>query len=311
MNQRTTQGRTSASCDGTSIRAFPKRGRLHRLAVPAIAAAALIAFAQGAYAEDSENAGKVVACSATISSCGCTITKGGFYQVGAALSSSQGLTALNGCIDVKASNVTLNTGKETSRGRTDGGYSITGPGGGTPTGIGIHILKGSNNDFIELPSDVDSWDVGILVQGASNIVEDFDANNNGTAGVEVVGGKGNNINDFGTGGNGSYGVWISGGGSNQVNCSDTDGNGKVGVLVGCPGSTSAACSSKSNKIFDHTADGNGNYGIAIELGSTGNNVTDTSATGNGTDDLYDANSGCDSDLWYFNYFNTASASCID
>jgi len=335
MNQRTTQGRTSASCAGTCIRACPKRGRLRRLAVPAIACAAIIGFAHGAYAEDSEAAGKVVACTATISSCGCTVTKGGLYKVNAALSSSQGLTALNGCIDIKASNVTLDTGEETSTGRTTfNAYPITGPGGATPTGIGIHVLKGSNNDFIELPSHVDGWDVGILVQGNSNIFDDFDADGNGTAGVEVVGGTGNNISDFdadGNGtagveveggkgnnintfqatGNGTYGVSVSGGSSNQVNDADITGNGTAGVLVGCSGSSSSACNSKSTKIFDLGSTGNGKYGIAIESGSTGNNVTETGSSGNGTDDLFDGNSGCDSDLWYFNDFNTASASCID
>jgi hypothetical protein len=41
-----------------------------------------------------------VSCSRSITSCGCTITQRGAYSVDANLSASQGLTALNGCIDI-------------------------------------------------------------------------------------------------------------------------------------------------------------------------------------------------------------------
>ena len=133
------------------------------------------------------------------------------------------------------------------------------------------------------------------------------------------GGKNNNINDFAADHNTNYGVWIRGGSSNQVNPSETDDNGKVGVFVGCSstGPISAACSpkgpaSKSNKIFDvYSVSGNGKYGVAIDLGNTGNNVSDVDASDNGTDDMFDANSGCDNDRWYYNEFDTASAGCID
>src|SRR5690242_13261009 len=52
----------------------------------------------------------VKACPNAISACGCTILKPGFYQVTANLTSGQGLTAKQGCIDVQAAQVVLTTG---------------------------------------------------------------------------------------------------------------------------------------------------------------------------------------------------------
>jgi hypothetical protein len=69
----------------------------------------------------------VTACVSPIASCGCTITKSGFYILANDLSSSQGLTAKNGCIDIKAPKVVLNTGKPVTSGTTHGGFNITGP----------------------------------------------------------------------------------------------------------------------------------------------------------------------------------------
>ena len=100
------------------------------------AAAILLVCAFSAFAQVSQPDAAVVPCGNSISSCGCTITKAGFYQVTADLDNSQGHTALGGCIDIKASNVTLNTSKPICC----SGFDITGPGGMSPTGIGIHIL---------------------------------------------------------------------------------------------------------------------------------------------------------------------------
>jgi hypothetical protein len=311
---------------GNKIDEARKRQRFFAASARALStfAAALVVGAlmflsvPNAQAQGYEANAAVIACGNSIGNCGCTITKPGFYQVTANLSSSQGLTAMNGCIDIKASKVVLNVGQPPPPHQRSDGFDLTGPGGVTPTGVGIHILKGSNGDFVELPSNVDGWDVGILIEGNNNIIEDFDADSNGTAGVEINGGKNNNINDLGAGNNKNFGVWLRGASSNQVNCSNTDDNGNVGVYVGCSstGLINAKCSpsvpaSKSNRIYDHSANSNSKYGIVIDLGNTGNNVSDVNATGNGTMDMVDANANCDSDLWFFNHFNTASELCIN
>lgn len=298
-----------------------------RVGVVVVASAAtMFAWALSVRAQEAQTDAAVTACVSPIAACGCTITKSGFYLLANDLLSSQGMTAKNGCIDIKASKVVLNTAKPNTGGMTNGGFNLTGPGGTTPTGIGIHILKGSNKNFIELPSRVEGWDVGILVEGNSNIVEDFNAARsfsstaipNGTAGVEINGGSNNNINDFTVGKNNNYGIWLRGASNNQINCSNTDENGNIGVYVGCSinGPINGKCSpkvppSKNNQIYDHSAFNNAKYGVVIDLGNTGNIVTDLNASSNGTMDLLDENANCDSNRWFFNSFDTASPECID
>ena len=188
----------------------------------------------------------------------------------------------------------------------------------TPTGIGLHILKGSNGNLVELPVEVDGWDVAILVEGSNNIVEDFGARFNGTAAVEINGGKNNNINDFSAVNNLNFGVWLRGASNNQINCSDTGENGNVGVYIGCSitGLVNAKChpsvpASNSNRIYDHSALSNSKYGVVIDLGNTKNSVSDVNSSGNTTMDMLDANASCDNNIWFFNQFDTASQSCIN
>jgi hypothetical protein len=295
--------------------------RLGTMAVVAfVSAGAMFASAPSVRAQDSL-ADAVTPCVSPIASCGCTITTSGFYKLANGLSSSQGLTANNGCIDISASNVILNTAKPVTSGVTHGAFDIDGPGGGTPTGIGIHLLKGSNADFLELPGKVEGWDVGLLVESNGNIVDfgfnDFAFIPNGTAGIEINGGSNNNINDFQSDGNNNYGVWLRGASNNQINCSDSDNNGNIGVYVGCSasGPINGKCSPKvppsnNNRIFDHTSNNNGKYGIVIDLGNTGNIVSGAEGNSNGTMDMLDENKNCDHNRWFFDGFNMASPGCI-
>jgi hypothetical protein len=298
------------------------RVRLGAMAVVAVVSAgAMFASAPSVRAEDSQADVAVTSCVSPIASCGCTITTSGFYKLANALSNSQGLTANSGCIDITAPNVVLNSGKPVTGGVTHGGFNIDGPGGGTPTGIGIHILKGSNNDFLELPGKVEGWDVGLLVESNGNIVDfafgDFSVTPNGTAGIEINGGSNNNINDFQSNNNNNYGVWLRGASNNQINCSDSNNNGNIGVYVGCSanGPINAPCSPKvppsnNNRIFDHTANSNTKYGVVIDLGNTGNIVSDVEAESNGTMDMLDENKNCDHNRWFFDGFGSASPGCI-
>jgi Right handed beta helix region len=329
-----------------------RRSGAAAVAIPvgAILALAILTLASSA------NAG----CVSPITACGCTITKSGLYIINEDIDSTQGLTSRNGCIDIKASNVALVTEAED--------VFIEGPGGGSPSGIGIHVLKGSNNDFISPISTsdfpiVDGWNVGVLIEGhnvflndfisedngtvgvelnntSSNNITDFDADDNGTNGVVVNNGSnnnvsnfssddngangialnkagGNNISDFDSEDNVNYGAWLKQSSKNKVNDFDTDDNGNIGVYVGCSGAgpKSASCqgvgNSNQNRIFDATVEDNTNYGIAVDLGDSKNIVTDTTDVDNGIDDLFDANSGCDSNQWFLNDFDTANKTCID
>jgi len=295
------------------------------LVVAIVSAGAIFASAPRVRAQDLSSASKKVKkCGTTIASCGCTITKSGFYKVTADLLSSQGLTKMNACIDIKASNVVLTAGKPVVSFNFSH-FNITGPGGGTPSGIGIHILKHSNGDFIELAgSFIQGWDVGLLVEGNNNIVEDFQAARfstavpNGTAGVEINGASNNNINDFSVDSNNNYGVWLRAASNNQINCSNTEKNGNIGVYVGCSvdGPINGACSpavppSNNNQIFDHSSSDNTKRGVVIDLGNTGNIVSDTFASGNTSIDMLDENPSCDNNEWFFDGFGTAMPGCIE
>lgn len=294
-------------------------GRLKRSgrAALAFAAAAWLMTAGARALAESAAAGRtpVKGCPNAISACGCTILKPGFYQVTASLTSGQGLTAKQGCIDVQAAQVVLTTGSF-ANGTPGSTFDITGAGGTTPTGIGLHILHGSNEDLIELPSAVSGWDVGILVEGNGNVVERFEAESNGTAGIELNNAQKNNINDFSSDSNNNYGVWLKHSSDNQINSSSSDSNLNAAIYIGCSpsGPVSAKCkgvgNSLDNRIFDHTSAINGKYGFAIDLGDTGNIVTNSDNFGATIDDVFDANVNCGKNQWFYNSFTTRNASCI-
>lgn len=248
-------------------------------------------------------------CVSPIVSCGCTITKKGFYEIGADLSSAQGLTPTNGCIDIRGSQVTLSGGIEGG-----GAFDIVGPGGSTPNGIGVHVFKSSNNDLLELPGDLDGWDIGIEIDGNRNIAQDFTIEDSGTAGVLLAKGSDNTLASFTATFNLNLGVWIAGGGKNQVRGALVNSNDNIGVLIGCSrlGITGRSCSPQSswNKITDISANNNTVYGIAIDKGNSRNTVAGVGSQGNGSDDLFDANPDCKTDLWFFNFFTNASQPCI-
>jgi hypothetical protein len=175
-------------------------------------------------------------------------------------------------------------------------------------------LPSSSNDVLELPGPVDGWDIGIEIDGNKNVAQDFDANDNGTAGVEILKGRNDALASFEADDNLNFGVWIVGGFSNQARGADTSDTGNTGVFVGCsptgPGGAPCSPTSRFNTITDLSADDNEKYGVAIDAGNTGNVINGVGAHGNGTDDLFDGNTDCDHDLWFFNFFNNVNQTCI-
>jgi hypothetical protein len=259
------------------------------------ASALCVICALSAAAAVSAPAAAVTPCGNTISACGCTITSSGTFTVSTNLNSGQGLTANSDCIDIKAKNVVL----------TVGNHSITGPGTGNSTGAGIRVLKSASGTFIEGDdTHITAWNIGMEID-ASNVITDWvQTQNNGQAGTFLNNTKNVNVNDFNTQNNSTYGVWIREGSNNQINCSNTNFNGKIGLYVGChtDGTHGTTCKgfgpSKNNRLFDHSTDNNGDAGIVIDLGNTGNVVGDfTSNSNGGSLDSIDENPGCDSDVW--------------
>src|SRR5260370_6640143 len=134
-------------------------------------------------------------CPATITACGCTITKTGTYVVTMALDAGQGLTGFSDCIDIKAKNVVLNVGDN----------NITGPGIGSSTGAGIHVLRSASGAFIEGDDTVvTAWNIGMEID-ASNVITDWvQTQFNGQAGTFLNNTKNVNVNDFTTSHNSTY-----------------------------------------------------------------------------------------------------------
>jgi len=69
--------------------------------------------------------------------------------------------------------------------------------------------------------------------------------------------------------------------------------------------------SNNNEIHANTTTNNSTgSGLAIDVGSTGNNVTGNSAFNNSPFDMQDNNSGCDNNKWQGNHFGIANQPCI-
>ena len=239
------------------------------------------------------------ACSPTINSCGCTIIKPGSYKIGLAINSTQGLTSNNACIEIASSFVILDAGKKT----------ITGPGGTTPTGIGILLHRNFRSNFLEGRGTVISgWDVGLLIQGSQIVADDFTANTNGTAGIELNKADAVELTSPTASSNLNYGIWVNHTSTSDITNSKTLTNGNIGLYVGCSniGPTSSGCSggpSPGNYIFTGSIAGNTNYGVALDFGAKSTIVTNQTLGGgthNSKDDLFDANSNCGSNKWFAN-----------
>ena len=237
-------------------------------------------------------------CPPTINSCGCAVTTPGSYKIGLAITSSQGLTPNGACIEIQSSYVILDGAKKT----------ITGPGGTTPTGIGVWVPHKYRTDFLEFRGSVISgWDVGLLIQGTGIVADDATANNNGTAGVELNNAQAIELTNTTAESNLNYGIWLKHTFSSDVTNSKTESNGNIGLYVGCSdlGPIGAGCPgigpSVGNYIFTGGVQANTNYGVALDIGAGSTIVTNQTLSGgthNSKDDLYDANSNCGTNKWF-------------
>ena len=253
---------------------------------------------------------KPTSCTATISACGCTITKSGVYTVSADLNSSQGLNPDGDCLDIKVSKVTLNLGS----------HSITGPGGMT-TDIGIQDLHSSNNDNIvgsQALAKISGWATGVQLRGNAIVLSSVDASSNKLDGIELNGSSNDHVANWTANNEGSIGLWIKLGSNNFVTHGNANSNDDTGILVGCVNGgvagedcTGAKGASKGNDIVDDSTLSNSKYGVALESNASGTLVNSVSASGNTTDDLLDATGGCGSNEWVDDSFTTHSENCID
>lgn len=252
-------------------------------------------------------------CPPTINSCGCTIATPGSYKLGVNINSTQGLTPAGACIEIASNFVILDGAKKT----------ITGPGGTTPTGIGVWVRRNVRSDFLGFRGTVISgFDVGLLIQGNEIVADDVTANTNGTAGVELFKANAIELSNTTAETNQNYGIWLRNTFDSDVTNSRTESNLNIGLYVGCSdfGPIGATCPgigpSSGNYIFTGGIQANTNYGVALDIGTKSSIVTNQTLSGgthNTKDDLYDANSSCGSNKWFGNdstATNNQAGGCI-
>jgi len=288
---------------------------------PAILAIAAIATlcgspARAIAADEGGTSAKLQACASTIGKCGCTITKAGTYTVTADLSIMDGTTPLGDCLDVKAPHVTLFLNA----------HLINGEG----TGVGLNVLSTATNFFIEGGSEagggalITHFSTGVTIEGANGTIEDFGSKHNTGAGVVLSRAHGVNLSNFAANANAIYGLWLLGSSNNQIHCGVMNANlalqgTATGLYLGCSasGPDGKKChgipGSNNNLLFNLAAGdsadattGNTSYGIAIDLGNTGNFITGNQAYFNPTADLLDNNPGCGKNVWINNRFQTTA-----
>ena len=250
-------------------------------------------------------------CAATISTCGCEITKKGRYDVTADLSAAGGLTPDGDCIEIQASNVLLNLGT----------HAITGPGGAN-TDIGIDVKHGSNNDTvlggITTPPLVTEWQTGVYIGGNNGVFSNVHADLNGVAGFELDGASSDRLTGWEANNpGGTFGLWIRNGTDNFVTDGVANSNGDSGIFVGCADVASTAgedCKgakkSVGNDLVNDVVDSNKNYGIALDSNASQTVVNALSGSSNGFHDLFDDSPSCGSNQW-LDDSGTKSDPCIE
>ena len=147
-----------------------------------------------------------------------------------------------------------------------------------PAGV---VCPPSDNTITGNVSNGNSHD-GIHIAGrgsSGNVVTDNTADNNGYAGVDLDGGQ------F----SGQLGMALPGADGDTVSGNFADNNTKYGIRLGGGSVTSS--------------------GVVVP-GAINNTVSGNEASGNGIDDGYDGNSGCDNNMWSGDTFTMVNQSCV-
>jgi Periplasmic copper-binding protein (NosD) len=214
------------------------------------------------------------------------------------------------------------------------------------TGDGVRVVGGHSdivNDEVLIGNAI-----GLEVRSSAfDTIDDDTINSNTGDGLLMVNGKGENITDGESdinGGNGIHlkrttssrvhevnanvnngaGIWLDGSHGISVQGILSYSNVKSDVYIGCssaqePDGTTCASlglpASNGNRVVDGYFDSSSDYpkpdfGIGIDTGNHHNQVLSNIVKGDTTDDLVDENTNCDSNLWMFNAFTTASPTCI-
>ena len=293
-----------------SARGTRGAARIHRLRlILEVSALAIVAGAGGAMAAD-------------ISACGATISKPGFYQV------TQDLTASGGdCIDVNAAKAIVFLNGHQLRGNGSGvgikfssraAHSFLEGGNAGISGFAIGVEDDASNVHGDNFNANGNATGGLFVNGVqSSTFSNFQASSNGFYGVHFLMGSGSVAESAQASNNGSYGIWLDGAKSVRIDNFDTETNSTAGVYLGCasngPGGSCAGAKrvNSANQIYDGFADGNGPYGIAIDVNASANIITSVESMNNKSADMLDLGK-CGASSWFGNAFATANPNgCIN
>jgi parallel beta-helix repeat protein len=172
-------------------------------------------------------------------------------------------------------------------------------------GVGIQIDgAGALADNFTVNKNTDA---GVLINHAQQAqLSNFSSTNNLNDGVRIVGGGFNGLQMPSISGNGRYGVWLEASSNNSIGNFDISKNALVGIYVGCSqAGPRAAClrgvgPSNYNRLFSGTIKDSGvqQYGVAIDLGDNFNRVVNVYAWLDSQVDLLDANPDCASNYWF-------------
>lgn len=245
------------------------------------------------------------AVTATVTTCGATISSPGTYQLTADCS-GDGIT-------VTANNVTLRLNRHTmtGSGSTNGveasnlaGLQVVGPGTlyGYVIGVNWAFVTGSRVRGVTITNST-AHGVALFDSSSNQFVSDT-VTGSQFHGLTFNGSNSNLLNRVVSSGNGSNGVFLASASYNKVEHSIISSNGLDGIFVNSIGNGPA----DSNQITANTL--NSNYqGIEIGSSTGGNNIFGNSAHSNATDDIVDDTLGCAA-YWSSNSFDTANQGCI-
>ena len=281
----------------------------------------------------------VMASTISITSCNPTFTAGttgATYTVTANLAPAANAS----CIVVSVPGITVNLNKFT----LTGAGTVPGTGiviqaaatgahivGGTITGFTTGILDSASSTLLEGLTVKANLGSGVTMRaGNGSVLATSSITGNGGSGVYLLNTRDDIVNhNVAISGNGTagpgYGVWIQNSASttlsyDNVVAANTFGTGGpqlaaiwVGVSNNAPLTcgTTVAPSSANVIVGNQSINGDAAVGIGLECGSsTSNIVTDNSASGNVSFDLFDGNLSCDANSWLADVFGTANQTCV-
>jgi len=279
---------------------------VHRYRTAGLALLAAAAMALGAAPAHALTINKVKKCK--------TIGAAGYYEL------TQDLTApgADTCLRITANKVLLNLN----------GHNLIGAGG-------IGILIAGKNVFIDGDdASLSGFSIGIEDDGDNAIVENFGIQNSSDTALYVNGASGSTFGNLGVGNstnhgvhlrhaahivlhnagisnNGKLGLWVDQSNNGVFNNFQANSNGTAGVSLGCSadGPVGAGCvgfDSNAKVILSAGADSNGAYGYAIDQDSGSNVISGAEASQNPTDDAFDGNASCGTNLWFNQNHSTSN-----